>query len=233
MSTQFIDINGLKSFKQKQDVFNEGKFLIKNDYVDTETGIIKSSKLPSYVDDIIDVFGIDVTEGEPAVTTRKFYIDAEQSVELTADAAEKGKIYVDVNSNKQYRTTGSAFVAVSDAVSIADKALKDINGNQIDTTYATKDELNNASNTLVVSVATYSTAGVVKIGDNITVDSDGTIAVSAASSIVAGVVKIGDGITYENGTISIAVANINDIFGSNVITEGDAAGNDDIDSLFD
>lgn len=65
-----------------------------------ESGKVYSSQLPSYVDDVIDVYS---TLDE--LSNLKLYLDQEFTNEVTG---ESGKIYIDQNSN-QYRWTGTKF----------------------------------------------------------------------------------------------------------------------------
>lgn len=44
---KIIDMDGLAFFKQKQDDFNDVKFMRTADFIDDETGIILSEKLPA------------------------------------------------------------------------------------------------------------------------------------------------------------------------------------------
>ena len=55
-------------------------------------------------------------------------------------------------------------------------------------------------------VATTNTTGVVKVGDNLSVASDGTVSVATAAGTTLGVVSIGTGISNANGEISVAAA---------------------------
>lgn len=52
-------------------------------------------------------------------------------------------------------------------------------------------------------LATSSTTGVVKIGKNLTVDTDGTIAVPEASPSTQGAIAIGTGLSISSGAISV------------------------------
>jgi len=87
---------------------------------------IPSSQLPSYVDDVI--------EGYYNSTDGKFYKEAAFTTEITGEA---DKIYYDLAATVDgaYRWGGSAFVAVGTSVSNADKAVNDVDGNAIKTTY--------------------------------------------------------------------------------------------------
>ena len=55
-------------------------------------------------------------------------------------------------------------------------------------------------------VATTTTTGVVKVGSNVSVSSDGTLSVATAAGTTPGVVSIGTGISNANGEISVAAA---------------------------
>lgn len=67
-----------------------------------DTGKVPSSQLPSYVDDVIEGYYYG----------GKFYTDSEHTQEITP---ETGKIYVDLDTNKTYRWSGSTYVEISQA----------------------------------------------------------------------------------------------------------------------
>ncbi len=67
-------------------------------------GRVPSSQLPSYVDDVIEGHYHD----------NKFYDETDQSV-ITGMS---GKIYVDLDTNKTYRWSGSAFVVISETLAL-------------------------------------------------------------------------------------------------------------------
>lgn len=192
MTVSYIDLAGLGTFKTKQDEYNLGHF------ASLSGGKVTSEQLPSFVDDVIEGY-TSVNEG---VVT--FYSDAEKTQPITG---ETGKIYVDLTAtiDGSYRYTGSRFAAIGTAVSTADKAINDANGNAIIETYATKDELSTASTT----PATKNSLGVVQIGNNIDVD-NGTISVATATDSDLGVVKIGNNIDLDNGTISLKIGSANE-----------------------
>ena len=158
----YIDLNGLRLFKIKQDEYNLGKF------ASLSGGKISPEQLPSYVDDIIEGYA----KNEEGVVS--FYADSDCTVDIEG---EKGKIYYDLAAtvDGSYRYSGSQFVAVGNSVSTADKAVNDSNGNPIIDTYATKDELGTVSTT----PATKTALGVVQIGDNISLSEGGVIRLSA------------------------------------------------------
>ena len=221
----YIDLTGLGQFKTKQDAYNLTKF------ASLSGGKVTAEQLPSYVDDVIEGYAVN---NEGAVT---FYSDSEHTQEITG---ETGKIYVDLTAtiDGSYRYGGSQFVAIGNSVSTADKALKDANGNIITETYATKSES--------TAPATTSTAGIVIVGDNLNVDSDGTISVATAGTYSApaqgeddnniyGVVSVGQNITNTNGVISLTSANVTSALGYTPLDEADlvAATSAQIDALFD
>ena len=84
-----------------------------------DSGLVPSSQLPSYVDDVLE---FDSKDKFPA-------------------NGEDGKIYVDKSDNKTYRYTGSGYLWINSAVATADEAVKahkDADGNVITDTYEKK-----------------------------------------------------------------------------------------------
>ena len=75
------------------------------------TGKVPSSQLPSYVDDVIDGYYNEI-DG-------KFY---EESTYTTEIVGESGKIYISVDTDIQYRWTGSAFAALGGALQLGETA---------------------------------------------------------------------------------------------------------------
>lgn len=71
------------------------------------SGLIDSSYLPSYVDDVIEGY----------LSGGKFYKESGHTTEITG---ESGKIYVDLTSLKTYRYTGSAFVVISETIALGE-----------------------------------------------------------------------------------------------------------------
>ena len=78
-----------------------------------ESGKILSTQLPSYVDDVLEGY----------LSSNKFYktkaSDGNYSNEM---AGETGKIYVDLNTNKTYRWSGSAFVVIFETLALGETA---------------------------------------------------------------------------------------------------------------
>lgn len=84
-----------------------------------DSGLVPSSQLPSYVDDVLE---FDSKDKFPAT-------------------GEDGKIYIDKSDNKTYRYTGSGYLWINSAVATADEAVKahkDADGNIITDTYEKK-----------------------------------------------------------------------------------------------
>ena len=80
-----------------------------------ENGLVPSTQLPSYVDDVIEVnMGSDLT-----------------SATLADDSPvtpEAGKIYVDLASNKTYRWSGTTFVVISDTIALGETSTTAFDG---------------------------------------------------------------------------------------------------------
>lgn len=72
-----------------------------------ENGLVPSSQLPGYVDDVVEGYLAD----------GMFYVDAGHSNELSG---ETGKIYVDLETNKTYRWSGSAFIVISETLALGE-----------------------------------------------------------------------------------------------------------------
>ena len=184
---QFVDLNGLRTFKTNQDAYNLEHF------ASLSGGKVTAEQLPSFVDDVIE--GYVTKNVETGAIT--FYSDSEKTQVITG---ERGKIYVDLAAtiDGSYRYSGTNYVEIGTSVSTADKAVNDANGNPIITTYATKDELSTAATT----PATKNSLGVVQVGDNIDVAA-GVISVATATSDTLGVVMTGANIDNNNGSISV------------------------------
>lgn len=69
-------------------------------------GLVPSSQLPSYVDDVIEGYFYN----------SKFY---KESAHTTVISGEQGKIYVSLDTNIEYRWSGSAWVSISNPLDIA------------------------------------------------------------------------------------------------------------------
>ena len=75
------------------------------------TGVIDASHLPSYVDDVLEGY----------YSSSKFYkTKNSDGTYATEIAGEAGKIYTDLNTNKIYRWSGSAFAVISDTIALGE-----------------------------------------------------------------------------------------------------------------
>lgn len=154
----------------------------------------------------------------------KFYKEAAHTTEITG---AENTLYLDIGGTDKdvYRWTGTAYVLLNDAVSTADKAVRDGDGNTITTTYV------KVVSGKGLSTNDYTTAEKNKLAglSNYTLP--------AATSSVLGGVKIGSNITGSSGTISLTSANITSALGytpynaANAVTYS-ALSNAEIDTCF-
>lgn len=125
----------------------------------------------------------------------KFYKEAAHTTEITG---AENTLYLDIGGTDKdvYRWTGTAYVLLNDAVSTADKAVRDGDGNTITTTYV------KVVNGKGLSTNDYTTAEKNKLAglSNYTLP--------AATSSVLGGVKIGSNITVSSGVVSLTSANV-------------------------
>jgi hypothetical protein len=193
------------------------------------SGLVPSSQLPSYVDDVVEGYYID----------SKFYKD---EAKATLIIGESDKIYVDMATNHSYRYAPSSmsYVRIDDAVSTAEQAMKDASGNIITDTYETKTDAQTALNkkadkatTLsgyniddaytkseidnkmssinsIIKPATKTSLGTIIVGDNLNVDANGKVSAQnsyvlpVATASVLGGVKQGTDITIDkDGVLSV------------------------------
>lgn len=108
-------------------------------------------------------------------------------------------MYVDIGStdNDVYRWSGTAYVLINDAVSTADKAVRDgLVGNTITTTYV------KIASGKGLSTNDYTTAEKNKLA------SLSNYTLPAATASVLGGVKIGSNITVSSGVVSLTSANV-------------------------
>lgn len=154
----------------------------------------------------------------------KFYKEAAHTTEITG---AENTLYLDIGSTDQdvYRWTGTAYVLLNDAVSTADKAVRDGDGNTISTTYV------KVVSGKGLSTNDYTTAEKNKLAglSNYTLP--------AATSSVLGGVKIGRNITVSSGVVSLTSANVTSALGytpynaANVVTY-EALSQTEIDTCF-
>lgn len=75
------------------------------------TGVIDASHLPSYVDDVLEGY----------LSNSKFYKTKGSDNTYTGEiTGETGKIYVDLDSNKTYRWSGTAYVVISETLALGE-----------------------------------------------------------------------------------------------------------------
>lgn len=74
------------------------------------SGLVPSTQLPSYVDDVVEGYAKTTTSSEGVVTVEGFYKEAGFT---TAIVGENGKIYVDLATNISYRYGGTTFVQIT------------------------------------------------------------------------------------------------------------------------
>ena len=75
------------------------------------TGVIDASHLPSYVDDVLEGY----------LNNSKFYKTKGSDNTYTGEiTGETGKIYVDLDSNKTYRWSGTAYVVISETLALGE-----------------------------------------------------------------------------------------------------------------
>lgn len=154
----------------------------------------------------------------------KFYKEAAHTTEITG---AENTLYLDIGGTDKdvYRWTGTAYVLLNDAVSTADKAVRDGDGNTITTTYV------KVVNGKGLSTNDYTTAEKNKLAglSNYTLP--------AATSSVLGGVKIGSNITVSSGVVSLTSANVTAALGytpynaANVVTYS-ALSQTEIDTCF-
>jgi len=70
-------------------------------------GKVPSSQLPSYVDDVVEGY----------ISNDKIYSDSAHTTEIDG---ETGKIYVDLDTNKTYRWSGSTLVEISESLALGE-----------------------------------------------------------------------------------------------------------------
>ena len=81
------------------------------------SGRVPAAQLPSFVDDVLDGY----------LYNGKFYAEQAHTTELTA---EDGKIYIDKETNKQYRWSGSAYAEISSSLALGETASTAYAGNK-------------------------------------------------------------------------------------------------------
>jgi len=96
--------------KDETDQLLDGK-------ADLVDGKVPASELPSYVDDTVEGYYYEGT----------FYEDSEHTTAITG---ERGKIYVDLTTNKSYRWTGAIYTRVDECPAFGETAGTIYEGNK-------------------------------------------------------------------------------------------------------
>ena len=99
-----------------------------------EAGKVPSSQLPSYMDDVVEGYYYN----------NKFY---EESTHTTEIIAEKGKIYVDLSTEKTYRYSGSLYIEVSPSLELGETQFTAYRGDRGKTAYDHATDSNKVSST--------------------------------------------------------------------------------------
>lgn len=125
-------------------------------------GLVPSSQLPSFVDDIIELLNITSTAPTSCAKGDMYYNNGSSNKKIyTATAAntwgstgatpEAGKIYVNLNNSKTYRWSGSDLVVISETLAIGTTSSTAAAGNHTHTTTIAADS---GSNQLTLAFGT-------------------------------------------------------------------------------
>lgn len=82
-------------------------------------GLIPNNHLPSYVDDVIEVYASFDKSSSGALENIQLYLDEQKTQSVTG---ERGKIYIDLLTNYQFRWSGTIFTPIS----IPDSSIVDL-----------------------------------------------------------------------------------------------------------
>lgn len=93
-----------------------------SDFVSLENGKIPSTVLPSSVDDVVEGY---LNDG-------KFYKESSYTTEIIG---ESSKIYVNLNTDKTYRWSGSSFVVISETIALGETSSTAYRGDRGKTAY--------------------------------------------------------------------------------------------------
>lgn len=138
-----------------------------------QNGLVPSSQLPSYVDDVIEV----------------------STFSALPDTGESGKIYITQDTNLTYRWSGTAYVEISQSLALGETSSTAYAG---DKGKATTDKLNKTSNKVVVGPSTVNPSTdkvVLKYQTHFTStnsDSEDSHTINAATTSQAGVMTSAD-----------------------------------------
>lgn len=179
-------------------------------------GRVPSTQLPSYVDDVIDVYATYSTGSTGALSNIQLYEDSGHSTPIVG---ESGKIYQNIATDEpayQFRWTGTIFAQVGATGLI----LGEVTGTAYDGAKgkANRDALNSAPTTVVTGFGSVTPAAAnIRIafhntnknsGNNQYSDgSDGTITIPSATSSVAGLMSASDKVKVD-GALQTANAGV-------------------------
>lgn len=157
-----------------------------------EQGVVPSAQLPSYVDDVIDVYATYDKSAEGVLSNIQLFSNQEKTTPITP---ESGKIYIDVEGNYQFRWTGTQYATVG-----APTVLGEVTGTAYDggKGKALSDTINKMSDKVVVgpTIVTSSTNNVViKYQTHFTStnsNSEDSYTINAATTSQAGVMSSAD-----------------------------------------
>lgn len=157
-----------------------------------EQGVVPSAQLPSYVDDVIDVYATYDKSAEGVLSNIQLFSNQEKTTPITP---ESGKIYIDVEGNYQFRWTGTQYATVG-----APTVLGEVTGTAYDggKGKALSDTINKMSDKVVVgsTIVTSSTNNVViKYQTHFTStnsNSEDSHTINAATTSQAGVMSAAD-----------------------------------------
>lgn len=116
-------IQGLKINDQTIEIGEDKVVNLDNYVARLEDGKVPAVQLPSYVDDVV--------EGKCDTNANKFYVKNEETGEYTVEyEIVSSKIYVDIDTNKTYRWSGSKFTEISESLALGETASTAFAGNR-------------------------------------------------------------------------------------------------------
>jgi hypothetical protein len=95
---------------------------------DLVNGLIPSSQLPSYVDDVVELLNITGTVPATPAEADKYFDPATSKIQTYTSSAwvattpEAGKIYVSTDTNNQYRWSGTGMIQITNTIDFATQA---------------------------------------------------------------------------------------------------------------
>ena len=157
-----------------------------------ENGIVPSAQLPSYVDDVIEAISL----GDLPAT------------------GESGKIYVTTADNLTYRWSGSTYVEISKSLALGTTSSTAAAGNHTHNAATTSengfmssadktklDGIASGANNYTLPKASASTLGGIKVGTNLSIDSNGVL--SATDTTYAAATTSVDGLMSKSDKIKL------------------------------